>query len=360
MSDFDDLYNVTPNPFSEDEADQLLNGETTATRHSGEGADLGRLVHIARGAATPSELANQAAFLSVFATEIRVTTTPLQPERKRRMIKFISAKHSIKFVSIVAGVVFSAGAAAAATGSLPDPAQQVVSDVVSHIGIDVPSPDNYVADPPPVTTTTPKTSQTEIEHPSTSNAEVTVGTTETTAPAVVTTKAGDDHGGNEHEATTTVKITFGGAEAPQETTTTVREKHEDGANTPISTTIDKPHYLLCKAWQAQHNFDTGANSDETALHNVQQAASAAGFTVEGYCAFLKGVRVPTPTTTTTTHVEPTPTTKPAVSTTTHVEPTPTTKPATTTTTHVEPTPTTAAPTTTTSHVEPTNTTTSAA
>ena len=76
MSDFDDLYNVTPNPFSEDDADRLISGDATATRHSGEVADLGHLVHIARGAPTASELAKQAAFLSMFAAEIRITPTP--------------------------------------------------------------------------------------------------------------------------------------------------------------------------------------------------------------------------------------------------------------------------------------------
>ena len=351
MSDFDDLYYVTPNPFSEDEAAQLLDGEYSATRHSGEVADLGRLVHIARGAATPSELANQAAFLSAFAADIRVTPTPLQPERKRRMIKFISAKHSIKFVSIVAGVVFSAGAAAAATGSLPDPAQQVVSDVVSHIGIDVPSPNNSVADPPPVSTPTPKASKVEVEHPSTSNAEVTVGTTETTAPAVDTTKVGNDHDGSGHEASTTAKVTFGAAGAPTEATTT-REKHESSGLTPVDPTGKTDHNSLCQSWIQQHNFTTGTNSNETALHNVQQAAWAAGFTVEGYCGFSHGTTATLPPGSTTTTKAPSATTTTKVpenhdgtTTTTHVE-------TTSTTTHVEPTTTT----TTTTHVEPTTTT----
>ena len=360
VSDFGDPYNVTPNPFSENEVERLLNGteverflngELSTTTHSGELADIDHLVRIARGAGSAGELAHEPAFLTAFATELRVTPTPTQPERKRRMIPSLSAK----FVSIVAGVVLSAGAASAATGSLPDPVQQVVSDVVGHVGIDVPKPSDSKADAPaPSTTQAPPAVEVTNEATTTaSGAEVTVGTTATTAPK--SDDKGEAKGKGEakdeaKDSTTTFKLNFGtGVETTE--TTKAPEKHETSGLPYHDPTGKTDHASLCQAWIQQHDFKTGQNYNETALHNVQQAAWAAGFTVEGWCGFdhTATATIPKPAATTTTpapekHDTPT-TTKP----TEHHD-------ATTTTKAPEPATTTAAPTTTTTISSDTTTT----
>ena len=49
--------------------------------------------------------------------------------------------------ALAAGLVLvGATAAAAATGSLPDAAQSTVSKALSHVGVDVPNPDNHASD----------------------------------------------------------------------------------------------------------------------------------------------------------------------------------------------------------------------
>src|SRR5689334_17636845 len=44
--------------------------------------------------------------------------------------------------ALAAATILSGGAAAAATGSLPDPVQSTVSNSLSHVGVDVPNPDH--------------------------------------------------------------------------------------------------------------------------------------------------------------------------------------------------------------------------
>jgi hypothetical protein len=59
-----------------------------------------------------------------------------RPTRTLRMSRF----RTTKVATIAAAVVLStAGVAAAATGTLPDPAQDAVSDAASHVGVDLPA-----------------------------------------------------------------------------------------------------------------------------------------------------------------------------------------------------------------------------
>lgn len=88
---------------------------------------------------------------------------------------------TVKVTAIAAGTVLSmGGVAAAATGNLPDPAQDAVSDVAAHVGVDVPK-------------ATPTTVG--VHHPQASER-----TTTTTAAATSTSTTGvDRHEGTEAE-----------------------------------------------------------------------------------------------------------------------------------------------------------------
>ena len=66
------------------------------------------------------------------------TPTPEISRRKSMLGKLLAGKA----LAAVAVIGLTASGAAAATGSLPDQAQSVVSDALSHVGVNVPHPDH--------------------------------------------------------------------------------------------------------------------------------------------------------------------------------------------------------------------------
>ncbi|MCZ7526487.1 MAG: hypothetical protein M5U14_09005 [Acidimicrobiia bacterium] len=69
----------------------------------------------------------------------RVVATVGRPATSRRC-KVLSALGTKAATLGAAGVLSLGGVAAAATGSLPDPVQDVVSDAAGHVGLELPSP----------------------------------------------------------------------------------------------------------------------------------------------------------------------------------------------------------------------------
>jgi hypothetical protein len=91
---------------------------------------------------TTSDGAPEQEAVSAIAATIAASPTRLTPGRPRMLTRIAAAK-----VAAVAAVVLLAGTgAAAATGSLPDPAQSVVSDALAKVHVDVPHPDDHAAD----------------------------------------------------------------------------------------------------------------------------------------------------------------------------------------------------------------------
>jgi hypothetical protein len=68
------------------------------------------------------------------------TPTPETSRRKTMLGKLLAGKALAATAVAVLGL--TATGAAAATGSLPDPAQGVVSDALSHVGVDIPHPNH--------------------------------------------------------------------------------------------------------------------------------------------------------------------------------------------------------------------------
>jgi len=78
-----------------------------------------------------------AATISAMVEAVRgAASTPQTPRRKSMLSKLLAGK-ALAAIGVVA---LTASGAAAATGSLPDPVQNVVAGAVSHVGIDIPQP----------------------------------------------------------------------------------------------------------------------------------------------------------------------------------------------------------------------------
>ncbi|HLG67536.1 MAG TPA: hypothetical protein VKV36_06670 [Acidimicrobiales bacterium] len=99
---------------------------------------VAELVRAARGPATSAEHVGREAAMSAFAAMKDGSGVPAPTARRQSMLgKFMTLK-----VLAAAGPIALAGAgAAAATGSLPAPAQSAVSHVLADVGISVPNPD---------------------------------------------------------------------------------------------------------------------------------------------------------------------------------------------------------------------------
>ncbi len=102
---------------------------------------VAELVRAARGPATSAEHVGREAAMAAFAAMKDGSGVPAPTARRQSMLgKFMTLK-----VLAAAGPIALAGAgAAAATGSLPAPAQSAVSHVLADVGISVPNPDTTV------------------------------------------------------------------------------------------------------------------------------------------------------------------------------------------------------------------------
>jgi hypothetical protein len=119
MSEPDDPYGVTQPPISDELAERLLSG-SYSDQDASSAAGLDVVLDALRAPAAPSELsrldAALAAFQGAVVTPIAGPLTPRRTPPMRR--KFLTAK---AITTIGAVTLLSAGAAAAATGTVPSP-----------------------------------------------------------------------------------------------------------------------------------------------------------------------------------------------------------------------------------------------
>jgi hypothetical protein len=110
-------------------------------------ADTARSLAALRGPGQPDELASEAAVVVAFAARV---AQPLEPARLSRRIPKASriASPKLATAAVAGGLALSGGLAAAATGSLPGAAQSIASEVLSRVGIQVPSPNTHAGSHP--------------------------------------------------------------------------------------------------------------------------------------------------------------------------------------------------------------------
>jgi hypothetical protein len=249
MSDSDDTDGVLHRFISDDHAERLLAGNANADDDGL--APVAGLFAALRAPSQASELAGTDDLVARMAKAVGTggAVSARSSRRKPVLAKLVTGK----VAALAAVAFFSAGAAAAATGNLPDPLQRTVSKTFSHVGVDLPAP---AGNPIASTTTAPTT----------------------TAASTTTSNAGE----SDSKTTPTT--------AADETT-----KAAAGAVGPDATGPAKKG--LCTAYFAN---DHGKNLDAVAFRNLTDAAAAAGQTVEEFCAPKSD--------TTTTNTSETPTT----------------------------------------------------
>ena len=121
-------------------ADRLLAGKVSPADAPAGYAGLAALVRAATGPADAGELANEASVVAAsMAAMAGGDVSPIHGGSRSRLAKLLTAK----VVAIGAFTLVGATAAAAATGTLPAPAQTAVSSAASHIGLSVPEPAHH-------------------------------------------------------------------------------------------------------------------------------------------------------------------------------------------------------------------------
>jgi hypothetical protein len=222
MSDSGDTDGMLHRFITDDHAERLLAGH--GDDGDGELAFMASLFAAMRAPSQPGEVAGTDDLVARMATVVRKggSTSDYRPQRRPVLAQLVTAK----VAALAAVALFSAGAAAAATGHLPDPLQRTVSNTFSHVGVDLPSPGDK-----PTTTTLVAT------------------TTSTTGQSDTTTTP-----------TTAVDTALAPAVGPD-------------ATGPAKTG-------LCTAFLNRHE----KNLDPVAFRNLLAAATAAGQTVDEFCA----------------------------------------------------------------------------
>lgn len=125
-------------PLDERTTDRLLSG-SVAPEDAPPGLErVSALIRTARGPAGPAELAHESSVVIAMAAAVRANPSvhPSSPGKKPMLTRLLSAKVAAVAATMVLGVT----GAAAATNSLPDPAQSAVSEAASHLGVSVPRP----------------------------------------------------------------------------------------------------------------------------------------------------------------------------------------------------------------------------
>jgi hypothetical protein len=120
-------------------ADRLLSGQI-APQDAPPGYQLiADAVQKAAGSSPATDAAREAATIAVVVDALRSNRHPRQPVRRKSMLAQLL---SAKIAAIAAATVLGATAAAAATNTLPGPAQRAISDAASHIGLSIPEPNS--------------------------------------------------------------------------------------------------------------------------------------------------------------------------------------------------------------------------
>jgi hypothetical protein len=256
MSDSDDLHDVTQPPISEELAEQLLSGSTIGVGSTPSAAQLGDLFAAVRAPGDPSELNNMDTVVSAFQGAVVTSAAGQTTARTRPMIKKLLTGKALATLGAI--TLVSAGAAAAATGTVPSPfssdkAKEVTAEHVPEKAFDAVGKHADGTD---------------------DDADESTEATETTEAADESTEA--------TEATT--------EDATEATTDDTTDGQGPDATGPAK-------YGLCTAFaaHAEHGDDADDADDADAtptestevpvpFQNLADAAAAAGQTVEEFCA----------------------------------------------------------------------------
>ena len=124
----------------EDSASRLLQGLVHPDdAPPGYGAVAGLLNSAAQLPLGPVDEDAGAVTVSAMVEVIRDATPAPEISRRKAMLGKLLAGKALAAIAVIG---LTASGAAAATGSLPDPAQGVVSDALSHVGLNVPHPNH--------------------------------------------------------------------------------------------------------------------------------------------------------------------------------------------------------------------------
>jgi len=222
------------------DAERVFAERTDPDELSGDDALLAGLFASMRGAAEV-EPERDSRMIASIAAEVRAGGADLhaaRSSRSRRRHRVSAKAATIAFAAVLA----SGTAAAAATGSLPDPVQRAVASALSHVNITVPHP-------------------------------------------------------NHHGATSDARTTSrdGGASGPGHAVAGSVARNAVGPDATGSAEAG-----LCTAWERQVGSANGRAAKSVAFSNLQDAAAAAGKTVPDFCDGIAhepgGSKAPTTTT----------------------------------------------------------------
>jgi hypothetical protein len=231
MCTSDDLSLEMPRfPLDDATADRLVSGHVHPEDAPPGYARLAAVIREAKAPAVPVVLARHESTIAAMSATIRGNAGIEVPNGAIRRRKSMLARVlTLKAVGItIPALALSAGMAAAATGSLPNPAQSAVSGALSHVGISVPKP-------------------ADTSGPVTSNSTGGAGASSESIPA---------SGGSPSKST------------------------------PVGPSASGPDlYGLCTAYSAQNAQGTATSGSSTsvAFSNLAAAAKAKGETITAYC-----------------------------------------------------------------------------
>ena len=249
---------------------------------------LQRLFDLARGPGTPEELATEREVVAAMVAATGVAGVPAIDELARHR-----ARRGSKVATrvAIASAVFLVGAGtAAAAGAFPDVAQSAIARAGSHVGLNLPNPHSSRSTSAPTTPTdtTPgdgSSSPSVVEPVGSDPATTSAASTSTTSAPTTVPSA-------------TPASTMDAPTLPASTTsvsTTTASTPGVPAIGPDGTGPAKDG--LCRAWDA-HRRNGATNDNSVAMRQLEDAAHAAGMTVEQYCADVLGPSssAPDPTT----------------------------------------------------------------
>jgi hypothetical protein len=279
VSDEGDLDDVFRHVVPDELAERVLAGEVDADDLGDGLARVAGLFKAARQAATPDELGAADATVAAFTDAVRSNAGPPPTVRRLRVLpKNLTGKAA---ALVVAGTLMSAGAAAAATGNLPDPIQRTVSNSLSHVGVDLPSPDG----PTSVKSVGPDANG--PAHDGLCNAYFAGNGKNLDAPPFRNLVAAATEAGQTVEefctppTTTTTSTSTTTTSTTTTTTTTTEATSTTEKETPVGPDANGPAKKgLCTAFFAGN----GKNMEAIAFRNLFDAAVAAGQTIEEFCA----------------------------------------------------------------------------
>src|SRR5579863_3426406 len=140
MDTFDDLQDMALPSLDATWAEWLMTGAVEPGDAPAGFDRVAALIKKAQEPATADELAARAVTVTSFAAKVRAC--PVVRVRTKRTLPFQT--FPAKVLALATPFALLGGGVAAATGSLPAPAQAAVSRVLSSVGISVPNPENDI------------------------------------------------------------------------------------------------------------------------------------------------------------------------------------------------------------------------